>query len=565
MATLNLQLINEYSRIVRDRQTGHATATVLATIMAESKTRFAPRVYTHNTPSPSLPSSSSSSNQKKPETNISIMESSTAQQLEKREQDAELPVDVVVIADRSDSMKTIVSDGKQTRVQVVKHITQALARILNPKHDRLGLISFGSMPWVRFDLLHTPNLELINSLDAPEMDGQTDVGAALSAAFSLFGPGQDRIKAIFLLTDGDATEGDTELEDLVRLVKYNCPEDVRVHTFGIGADHKASVLAALAEARYGHYAYINDTEEALTRAFAASLGAMRSVVARNVTLSLTTGTLKEARFIRVESPYACGNDDLGNRETITEPVMIHFKSLSAGERRDILLTVEIKGPMMEHPAPLLSAVLGYQAMPSLQQITFGPLRANPVRFLSMGAVVTAEKPNAQVTSQRQRLRVVQGLQAESVSVDMLEQLAQAMDGEQRQDLAGLVRQQASQLRDSEPGASHSLYHASQSLSQQQAQGTPAQERAFEQLSQQMAWCPEEERPRKRQRRLLDDDGENACVSAGSSAFNSPRPPSQPDDDDDADEDENVVIVNSDVQQGPLVDYDYSANQSQAFF
>lgn len=77
------------------------------------------------------------------------------------------------------------------------------------------------------------------------------------------------MRAIFLLTDGQPTEGICDSEELAAMTEEMLPDDgtpdqptaVRVHTFGVGAEHDPPFLCKLAEVGHGHYYAIEEPHQ----------------------------------------------------------------------------------------------------------------------------------------------------------------------------------------------------------------------------------------------------------------------------------------------------------------
>jgi Mg-chelatase subunit ChlD len=95
-----------------------------------------------------------------------------------------------------------------------------------------------------------------------------------------------RMKAVLLLTDGQANCGVTRPEQLVKMAGTLIgDESIRVFTFGYGSDHNDELLKKLADGTGGSYYFIEGVDD-VPAAFADCLGGLVSVAAQNVSLSL---------------------------------------------------------------------------------------------------------------------------------------------------------------------------------------------------------------------------------------------------------------------------------------
>eukprot|EP01025_Chloroclados_australasicus_P023675 TRINITY_DN2395_c0_g1_i6.p1 TRINITY_DN2395_c0_g1~~TRINITY_DN2395_c0_g1_i6.p1 ORF type:complete len:675 (+),score=63.04 TRINITY_DN2395_c0_g1_i6:299-2026(+) len=96
------------------------------------------------------------------------------------------------------------------------------------------------------------------------------------------------IRAVLLCTDGLANQGVTNKEELARITQSKLQDqpNVRVHTFGFGADHDPDMLLQIAEAGQGNFFFV-DGDDAIPEAFGNALGGLLSVGAQNVKVRIT--------------------------------------------------------------------------------------------------------------------------------------------------------------------------------------------------------------------------------------------------------------------------------------
>lgn len=431
------------------------------------------------------------------------------------------PIDIVVAVDRSDSM------FYGERIKHAQRVVRALYATLRPD-DRLGLVTFGTRAIVRA-LLTTPSKEgkhlgnVIGSLCTDKTQAFTNIGDAITVSFSLFPPPlpeeeeEKRERAIILLTDGDATAGVTNLDELEAIVKSFSETGVRLHTFGFGSDHSSHVLNRLATVGQGHYAYM-ENEASMIRAFAATLGAMRSIVTRNIRLELsiipTTGG-GAGKLSEIHTPFPVQWLVAKQKALVTIP------DISQGERRDILVTVQFRFPedsehrseFLDHSVMPLRAKLFYddKEMQSLAPRLF---------FCSHEhAVVTTNK---EVARQVRRVAVAKAVQealklsaggGSTKALEHLQVLAKELEHEpENQELYTMVKTQivhTQQYNDDDSGSSHALESAASSLSQQRAVGmfgmyTQAQAQSLDEMSQYVEALDKEEAEPRRKKRRLDD-------------------------------------------------------------
>lgn len=98
----------------------------------------------------------------------------------------------------------------------------------------------------------------------------------------------DRIRTVFLFTDGQATTGVTNSARLKGILNLMLENSIRptIHCFGFGHHYDAECLEAVAEAGQGQSAFIEDAEST-PAALATALGGIMSIVAQNVEVTFT--------------------------------------------------------------------------------------------------------------------------------------------------------------------------------------------------------------------------------------------------------------------------------------
>jgi Ca-activated chloride channel family protein len=130
---------------------------------------------------------------------------------------------------------------------------------------------------------------------------------------------KEKVNRIILLSDGNANVGPSKPSDLAKLGKELRQEGQNVSTVGLGDDYNEDLMTALAEASHANYYYVKNVEK-LPAIFAEELGTVKSVVARNVkvTISLPEGVKPKA---------VLGEDDISfNGQSVTIPLSDFYGS-----------------------------------------------------------------------------------------------------------------------------------------------------------------------------------------------------------------------------------------------
>lgn len=97
---------------------------------------------------------------------------------------------------------------------------------------------------------------------------------------------EQRVKSVFIFTDGISSVGVTHRSQLIAVLKamLQTSGSLKIHTFGFGSVYDEQTLLGISEEGGGHCMYIQDAE-AIPAAFATSLGGLMSVVKQNLELT----------------------------------------------------------------------------------------------------------------------------------------------------------------------------------------------------------------------------------------------------------------------------------------
>lgn len=130
--------------------------------------------------------------------------------------------------------------------------------------------------------------------NSPLPDSQCKLTSHLDSQRSLAGA-RERVRTVFLFTDGQATTGVTNNARLKSILSMMLQASIRptIHCFGFGLHYDAACLEAVAEAGQGQSYYIEDSEST-PAAFASALGGLMSMVAQNVEVMFTPKVSKLA-------------------------------------------------------------------------------------------------------------------------------------------------------------------------------------------------------------------------------------------------------------------------------
>jgi hypothetical protein len=289
--------------------------------------------------------------------------------------------------------------------------------------DRLSIVSFDSSVSYVCGLQRGTaerKAQLEGTIDRhPDLQarGGTTIWYGVEAALQLLTARktQNPVSSILLLTDGQDSGAVSHIPEMVQRLPQSCV----VHTFGYGSDHEVGICSGYAEAGHGTFTYIEQLDQVYD-AFATVLGGLLSVVAQNLTLTVTPASAG-VQVTAVRTHYKSTLAPEGALATVNIPDMFE------GERRDIVvkfLLPPIDAPVESQPLATLSLVY---TRPGVAEAPIS----------SQGAVCIARPPkvidpgfNAEVDQQCIRFDVIDIIQramalAESHQTTQAQQLLQA--------------------------------------------------------------------------------------------------------------------------------------------
>jgi Ca-activated chloride channel family protein len=144
-------------------------------------------------------------------------------------------VEVIIALDVSNSM--MAEDIQPNRLSRAK---QAISRLVDDlDNDKIGLIVFAGDAYTQIPVTTDyVSAKMFLSSIGPEMVPKqgTSIGAAISLAMRSFSPGEDKSKALIIITDGENHE-----DDPVSAAEEAAKAGIIIHTIGIGSEQGVPV------------------------------------------------------------------------------------------------------------------------------------------------------------------------------------------------------------------------------------------------------------------------------------------------------------------------------------
>ena len=243
-----------------------------------------------------------------------------ADELEDRQ--AQRPVDLVLVLDRSGSMTgDKIEDAKKAVLGLLEH--------MNPD-DRLALVSYATGVTVHGPLTRGDKAgrdRLAAAIMRIEAGGNTNLGAGLSEGLRILERSEgERSGRLVLLSDGLANEGVTDPDRLASMASRAMEMGFSVSTVGVGLDFNERLMTSLADHGGGDYTFLEDPAW-FADTFHKELRDARQVAARSleIRVPLPAGVVLE---------YAAGYP------VVVENGQAVFKpgAVLAGQPRELFLT-----------------------------------------------------------------------------------------------------------------------------------------------------------------------------------------------------------------------------------
>lgn len=236
------------------------------------------------------------------------------------------PVNLALVIDRSGSM----AGDKLTHA---KQAARQLVSQLGP-NDRLAIVHYGSTASALPGALATDEAKarMLAFIDGIWDDGGTNIGQGLTMGRDLLLSAKSdfKVNRLILISDGQPTEGLTDVAGLTALAKEIRGHGVSVSSIGVGTEFNEDLMAAFAEVGGGAYGYLSDTSQ-LASIFAKDLDRAGTQVARDVRLrfELPAG-------VELGSVFGQQVRREGNQVTVTLP------DFSAGQRERVVARLEVQ-------------------------------------------------------------------------------------------------------------------------------------------------------------------------------------------------------------------------------
>jgi Ca-activated chloride channel family protein len=240
---------------------------------------------------------------------------------------ARTPLNLSIVIDKSGSMSGAKLDHAKL---AAKYVVDQLSA-----EDYVSIVEYDDKINVVSTSNRVADKQLLRKrIDAIEAGNTTNLGGGLlegcKQVKSTYQPGF--VNRVLMLSDGQANEGITSVEELQRIAKAQSLEHgISISTFGLGLDYNENLMTNLAEYGSGNYYFI-ENPELISEIFQKELNGLLNVVAQNAVL-----TVDLPANVTLEKVFGYKFEQSGNR------VLIHFRDIFSTETKAVLVKFLVKG------------------------------------------------------------------------------------------------------------------------------------------------------------------------------------------------------------------------------
>ena len=239
---------------------------------------------------------------------------------------ASAPMNLVLLVDRSTSMTgEALNSVKEAASSIVDELSA---------EDRLSIVAFGSDVDVLVESQAVSDKQSIKKqIDRLRARGATNVHEALTKGLEQVEKGQAQglLSRMIFLSDGEATEGETDDELILTLAKKARQMGVAVSTLGVGEDYDEVLLSDMAQVSGGNHYFISGPEQ-IKEVYSLELARLRAVIAQNVKLDISLVEGAKLKQLNLRYPY----------EQTAEGAKVSLDEVVAGAKQKCLLDMEIE-------------------------------------------------------------------------------------------------------------------------------------------------------------------------------------------------------------------------------
>lgn len=330
-----------------------------------------------------------------------------------------LPLNLALVIDRSGSM----ADGK---LEQAKTAVAEILALMKPC-DSVSIVDFDervSLTAGTGSVTPSAREELLHEVQRLEPRGSTDLGSGwlMGCEYVARVQAPDRVNRTLLLTDGQANEGMTSVEELSGHASALFERGIVTSTFGIGKDFNEHLLEAMANKGGGNYYFIA-SNEAIPQLLMSEFKDLAAVTLKNVVLELIFPA-----DVKVELPgdWRTESDDHHMRIFLSDlpanrKVSLFLKLLTPPGSGQVVMTGLVYGQDEENKPFQMSCELTLQYA-SADKVAVAEASRNESMVTRFASVMVGQISNQALQLEREGKRQEAGKLMECMMMEYADQL-----------------------------------------------------------------------------------------------------------------------------------------------
>ncbi|KAL5460235.1 hypothetical protein EMCRGX_G033664 [Ephydatia muelleri] len=258
-------------------------------------------------------------------------------------------VDIVAVIDNSGSMAGM-------KIQLVKETLLRLIHLLDER-DRIALLTYNTSVKQHFALQEATaeNKQIFqNAISSIIADGQTNLCDGLMKGIEMLaynrGTKSAPVQSVLLLSDGEATEGVTVCEKIIKEMNQVECYSGSVYTFAFGNDCNHEMMEAIASHGKG-VCYFIDSLEKIAPSFGHCLGGLKTTVAQNLSLHIEMQEDNRINTVHCHDAVQWLKED--------KICNLSIQDIQCGEEKCVALTLILPRLMEEKADTVLKGTLSF--------------------------------------------------------------------------------------------------------------------------------------------------------------------------------------------------------------
>jgi|GEM_PF-3750465 len=264
-------------------------------------------------------------------------------------------VTTMIVLDRSGSM-----DGE--KIEKTKLATLQAFKSLHAK-DTIGIISYSNhaqvhmRPTLKKDL---STAKIQKTLDGIYPAGGTNISDGIRLAIALLEESQTKAlyRRILLISDGQATKGETSIFKLEKLASLAKQKGISISAMGVGNQYSEDLMMALSQSGGGNYYHVQRTQS-IEHTLSQEMSKTQKVLAQDVTFEFSIPP-----EFHLEKIFGYKHKALGNK------IVVYLGDLSSTDKRKFIAKLTYEPSLMSSEQLICTMKLQYESLFSNEHFSY---------------------------------------------------------------------------------------------------------------------------------------------------------------------------------------------------